>query len=162
MARTLPNDITAERALSWPTWLGVGQNRRIEGGQSEMRGFGGLEAVVMQHLWGLDSPATVRSVLDELQATRPLAYTTVLTVMDNLHSKGFLDRERAGRAHVYWPTRSRAEYAAELMREALTDSGDANAALLRFVEQMPADEVARLRLLLRDQGSRSGSKRQSG
>jgi predicted transcriptional regulator len=127
-----------------------------------MRGFGDLEAVVMQHLWGLDSPATVRSVLDELQTTRPLAYTTVLTVMDNLHSKGFLARERAGRAHVYWPTKSRAEYAAELMREALTDSGDANAALLSFVEQMPADEVARLRTLLRGQGNRSGSKRRSG
>jgi predicted transcriptional regulator len=123
-----------------------------------MRGFGDLEAVVMNHLWNRDSPATVRAVLDDLQTARPLAYTTVLTVMDNLHSKGFLAREREGRAHRYWPTRSRAEYAAELMGEALAASGDASAALLRFVEQMPADEVSRLRYMLRDQGTGKRSK----
>lgn len=104
----------------------------------------------MNHLWTLDTSATVRTVLDHLQTTRPLAYTTVLTVMDNLHSKGFLAREREGRAHRYWPTRSRAEYAAELMGEALADSGDPVAALLQFVERMPAGELSRLRTLLGD------------
>jgi predicted transcriptional regulator len=114
-----------------------------------MRGFGDLEAQVMEHLWSLDSPTTVRVVLDGMETARPLAYTTVLTVMDNLHSKGFLARERSGRAYFYWPTRSRAEYAAELMGEALADSGDPTTALLRFVQQMPADDVTRLRTLLR-------------
>jgi predicted transcriptional regulator len=114
-----------------------------------MRGFGDLEALVMEHLWSLDSPTTVRAVLDDMETARPLAYTTVLTVMDNLHSKGFLARERSGRAYVYWTTRSRAEYAAELMGEALADSGDPSAALLRFVQQMPADDITRLRTLLR-------------
>jgi predicted transcriptional regulator len=118
-----------------------------------MRGFGDLEAVVMDHLWNRDGPATVRIVLDNLQTPRPLAYTTVLTVMDNLHSKGFLAREREGRAHRYWPTRSRAEYAAELMGEALTDSGDPTAVLLRFVERMSSNEVSQLRSVLRDQGT---------
>jgi len=114
-----------------------------------MRGFGDLEALVMEHLWDLNSPVTVRAVLDDMETARPLAYTTVLTVMDNLHSKGFLARERSGRAYVYWPTRSRAEYAAELMGEALADSGDPSAALLSFVEQMPAADVTRLRTMLR-------------
>jgi predicted transcriptional regulator len=118
-----------------------------------MRGFGELEAVLMDFLWDRDSPATVRTVLDHVQTTRPLAYTTVLTVMDNLHSKGFLAREREGRAFRYWPTRSRAEYAAELMGEALADSGDPTAALLRFVERMPHGEVLRLRAMLRDEGT---------
>ncbi|GAB3930312.1 BlaI/MecI/CopY family transcriptional regulator [Kribbella albertanoniae] len=117
-----------------------------------MRGFGDLEAAVMDLLWGKSAPATVRAVLDDLQTARPLAYTTVMTVMDNLHRKGFLDRELEGRAHRYWPTRSRAEYAAELMGEALSASGDSTAALLRFVEQMPAEEVDRLRNLLDDGG----------
>jgi predicted transcriptional regulator len=121
--------------------------------QWAMRGFGDLEAVLMAQLWDRDEPATVREVLADLSTARPLAYTTVLTVMDNLHSKGFLARERVGRAHRYWPTRSRAEYAAELMGEALADSGDPSAALLRFVEQMPDDEVTRLRGLLRKLGA---------
>lgn len=43
-----------------------------------------------------------------------------MTVMDNLHRKGFVDREREGRARRHWPTRSRAEHAAELMGEALS------------------------------------------
>ncbi|GAB3930253.1 BlaI/MecI/CopY family transcriptional regulator [Kribbella albertanoniae] len=124
-----------------------------------MRGFGDLEAVVMNHLWTQDTPATVRTVLDHLQTTRPLAYTTVLTVMDNLHSKGFLARERDGRAHRYRPTRSRAEYAAELMGEALADSGDPVAALLQFVEQMPPNEVSQLRTLLRDDDTSSSKGR---
>jgi predicted transcriptional regulator len=127
-----------------------------------MRGFGDLEAVVMDHLWSLHSPATVREVLDDMPTARPLAYTTVLTVMDNLHSKGFLARERAGRAYAYRPTRTRAEYAAELMGEALAESGDPTAALLSFVDQMPTDEVSRLRTLLRGQGARSRSRRKSG
>lgn len=123
-----------------------------------MRGFGELESVVMDHLWNQDGPATVRMVLDGIRTPRPLAYTTVLTVMDNLHGKGFLAREREGRAHVYWPTRSRADYAAELMGEALADSGDPTAALLRFVEQMPANEVSRLRSMLRGAGSSDRSR----
>lgn len=118
-----------------------------------MRGFGDLEAAVMDLLWAKGAPATVRVVLDELQTVRPLAYTTVMTVMDTLYRKGFLDRELDGRAHRYWPTRSRADYAAELMGEALSASGDSTAALLRFVEQMPADEMARLRSLLDDGGA---------
>ena len=123
-----------------------------------MRGFGDLEAVVMDHLWSQDAPATVRTVLDGIETARPLAYTTILTVMDNLHSKGFLAREREGRAYVYRPTRSRAEYAAELMGEALADSGDPTAALLRFVEQMPVGEVSRLRAMLRGKGGFGRSK----
>src|SRR6266496_734033 len=114
-----------------------------------MRGFGELESVVVDSLREQEGPATVRMVLDGIRTPRPLAYTTVLTVMDNLHSKGFLARERGGRAHAYWPTRSRAEYAAELMGEALADSGDPSAALLSFVEQMPAADVTRLRTMLR-------------
>lgn len=118
-----------------------------------MRGFGDLEAVIMEHLWARPDRASVRDVLEALQPTRPLAYTTVLTVMDNLHSKGFLARERLGRAHQYWPTRSRTDYAAELMGEALADSGNPTAALLRFVESMPPEEASRLRGALEDLGA---------
>lgn len=61
-----------------------------------MRGLGQLEATVMNFVWGAPGPVTVRDVVEALQQDRSIAYTTVMTVMDNLHSKGFLGRERVG------------------------------------------------------------------
>lgn len=113
-----------------------------------MRGFGELEAAVMQRLWDRATPATVRDVHTELVRQRELAYTTVLTVMDKLFRKGWLTREPQGRAHVYRPAVSREQYVAGLMREALTDSGDRAQALLHFVGQMTLDEAAALRQAL--------------
>ena len=115
-----------------------------------MRTMGELEAVVMQLLWAADSPTTVREVLGRVDRQPPLAYTTILTVMDNLHRKGFLTRRRAGRAFEYWPTKPRADYTAELMDELLNDSGDRSATLLRFVDRMTPAELARLKKALRD------------
>jgi predicted transcriptional regulator len=83
-----------------------------------MRTMGELEAVIMQILWSADEPTTVREVLGKIDRQPPLAYTTVLTVMDNLHRKGVVRRERAGRAHAYWPTKARADYTADLMDSA--------------------------------------------
>ena len=57
-----------------------------------MRQFGELEAVIMDRLWEWGRPALVREVLDDLRKDRPLAYTTVMTVMENLHRKGWLRR----------------------------------------------------------------------
>ena len=52
-----------------------------------MRQLGELEAVIMDRLWEWGRPALVREVLDDLRKDRPLAYTTVMTVMENLHRK---------------------------------------------------------------------------
>lgn len=115
-----------------------------------MRTMGELEAVVMQLLWTSENPMTVRAVLGRIDRQPPLAYTTILTVMDNLHRKGFLERERSGRAHVYWPTKARADYTADLMDELLSDSGDRSATLLRFVDRMTPGDVSKLREALGD------------
>lgn len=113
-----------------------------------MRQFGDLEAVIMDHLWSTSEPLTVREVLGLLTRERPLAYTTVLTVMDNLHRKGFLSREREGRAFRYWPTKDRAEHTADLMHELLSGSGDASVTLLRFLDHMSPADVAKLKRAL--------------
>lgn len=115
-----------------------------------MRPFGGLESAVMGHLWSADRPLTVRDVLSLIDRNPPLAYTTVLTVMDNLHRKGFVQRERQGRAFLYWPTKDRADHAADLMHELLDESGDTSVTLLRFVDQMSPAEIKRLRRVLGD------------
>jgi len=114
-----------------------------------MRGFGELESKIMDTLWSSGRSATVREVLGELRGTREIAYTTVLTVMDILHRKGFLQRERDGRAYRYVPTCSREEYVAELMRDALTSSTDYAATLELFTERLSKDESVALRTALR-------------
>ena len=113
-----------------------------------MRPFGDLESVVMEHVWESPDPVTVRQVLAKIE--RPLAYTTVLTVMDNLHRKGYLQRERVGRAFRYWATKDRAEHTAELMHQLLGEGGDRSVTLLKFVDHMSPAEIRRLKRALRD------------
>jgi predicted transcriptional regulator len=110
-----------------------------------VRGFGDLEADVMRRLWARAAPTTVREIVDEVQGERPIAYTTVMTVMDTLFKKGWLRRELDGRAYRYAPLATREEYSAELMREALDASGDRTAALVRFLEHLSSEEAAALR-----------------
>lgn len=125
-----------------------------------MRQLGELEAAVMDRLWSWDRPTRVREILDDLRAERDLAYTTVMTVMDNLHRKGLLTRERDGRAYRYRPTSSREEHTAALMEAALAAGGDRSTTLLWFVDRMDRSEVAALRKALDTAGRRrKGSRR---
>src|SRR6266704_2308683 len=94
-----------------------------------MRRLGELEAVIMDRLWQWGRPALVREMVEDLRGERPLAYTTVMTVMENLHRKGLLRRERDGRAWRYEPTGSRSGYTAALMTDALTTSAARRTAL---------------------------------
>jgi predicted transcriptional regulator len=114
-----------------------------------MRGFGELEAVIMQRVWDHGRPVTVRELFDELVRERAIAYTTVMTTMDNLHRKGWLTRAKEGKAYRYTATASREEYSARLMREALDDGGDTQAVLTHFVAQMDGDESEVLHAVVR-------------
>jgi len=114
-----------------------------------MHGFGDLEAVIMHRVWDHGGPVTVRELFEELQAERVIAYTTVMTTMDNLHRKGWLARVKEGKAYRYTATASREEYSARLMREALDDGGDTHAVLSHFVAQMDGEESEVLRTVVR-------------
>jgi predicted transcriptional regulator len=75
----------------------------------------------------------------------------VMTVMENLHRKGWLRRERDGRAWRYEPTGSRSGYTVALMNDALGTSADRRTALAHFVLQMSPHDAALLQQAL-DQG----------
>ena len=105
-----------------------------------MHGLGELEALVMDVLWRSTEEMRVRDVMDRLDADRQPAYTTVMTVMDNLHRKGWLDRERRGRAYRYRAARSREEAAAQAVRALLDSTGDPEGVLLHFVREATDDE----------------------
>jgi predicted transcriptional regulator len=113
-----------------------------------VRALGDLEAAVMDRVWSGGRPVLVREVVEGLQPERPLAYTTVMTVMDNLHRKGWLTRERDGRAWRYAASGSRSSYTAELMEDALSTSDDRSTALAHFVAQMSPADAAALRKAL--------------
>src|SRR5260370_11764306 len=116
--------------------------------ESKMRQFGELEAVIMDRLWEWGRPALVREVVDDLNRDRPLAYTTVMTVMENLHRKGGLRRERDGRAWRYEPTGSRSGYTAALMNDALATNPDRRTALTHFALPRSPHDAALLRAAL--------------
>jgi predicted transcriptional regulator len=114
-----------------------------------VRGFGDLEAVIMQLVWDRGGAVTVRELFDEMRQERAIAYTTVMSTMDNLHRKGWLNRVKDGKAYRYTATASREEYSARLMREALAGGGDTEAVLIHFVAQMDGEESEVLRAIVR-------------
>jgi predicted transcriptional regulator len=115
-----------------------------------LRGFGDLEAVIMDRLWSWSRPTTVREVVDDLRHDRKIAYTTVMTVMDNLRRKGALLREMDGRAYRYQAAQTREQHVARLLGEVLEEAGDRSAALLGFVGGLSGSEVTALREALRE------------
>lgn len=102
----------------------------------------------MQRLWAADHPLAVRDLLDGLRKDRAIAYTTVMTVVDNLYSAELVTREKDGRAYRYLPTLTREQHAAGLLGDALAQSSDRGAALLNFVGQMSEDDLEKLRAAL--------------
>ena len=70
--------------------------------------LGPLERRVLEALWQRLEPSSVRALL---QCFPNLAYTTLMTTLDRLHRKGWLDRTKSGRAFVYHPRWRRDELA---------------------------------------------------
>jgi predicted transcriptional regulator len=126
----------------------------VVGDHLPVRGFGELEAVIMDRVWSWNRPTSVRDVVEDLRRERQIAYTTVMTVMDNLHRKGALRRELDGRAYRYLPAQSREQHVAGLLSAVLDDAGDRAAALLGFVDRMSRSEVTALRKALDEYDTR--------
>jgi len=111
-----------------------------------------LETKIMAEVWAQEE-ATVRSVTDALALGEdvPRSYTTILTVMRRLDSKGFLDRRREGKKDIYSAAIPREEYMrarSEVEVDALVDAyGDL--ALTEFARRFSQLEPAHRRALQR-------------
>jgi len=111
---------------------------------------GGLEREVLALLGAAGRPMTAGEVLDGLG--RRLAYTTVMTTLARLYTKGALSRDATGRAYTYGLTGSPADANAALISHKMhtvLDAGDNRAGVLaRFVADLgPGDEQTLLELL---------------
>jgi len=123
-----------------------------------MATLGDLERAVMDLLWEHPEAITANTLRDLLSQrpsvsgndhdSRPLAVTTVLTVLSRLEKKGLVERERSSRPHRYRSVTSRADHTAELMLEVLGSAPDREAVLARFIGTVSDGEAATLRKLL--------------
>ena len=113
--------------------------------------LGETEMEVLQHVWDLGS-ATVSEVHERILATRTVAYTTVMTVLKKLASKGYLAFERDGNAYVYSAARSPDEVRASLLRGLLDKvfkgSGPALVQTLVRHEELSDEEVEGLQRIV--------------
>lgn len=78
-----------------PKWL-----RSTKG--APFTGIGSLEADILAIVWEHER-TTVREVYETLRERRQIAYTTVMTVMNNLVKKGLLAQDKSNIAYVYTP-----------------------------------------------------------
>jgi predicted transcriptional regulator len=114
------------------------------------RAAGELEAAVLAVLQAAGSPLPPGEVRDRLGAG--LAYSTVVTILSRLHSKGVLGRRKAGRAFLYAPAADEPGLAARRMARVLDAVPDREAVLARFVSGLAAADEELLRRVL-DEGS---------
>jgi predicted transcriptional regulator len=110
--------------------------------------MGALEARVLDVLWDDGGWLTPGEVNEALADARPLAYTTVMTILVRLHEKGVVERERRGRTWTYHPFESREQTTATRMQALLDGSAERSVALARFIDGMTAKERAELRRIL--------------
>src|SRR5579863_9711898 len=111
-----------------------------------------LESEVMEELW-TSGEAPVRAVMDALneRTRRKRAYTTYMTIMSRLYTKGMLLRRRDGKTDFYAPAFGRDEYMSVRARAEVQDlvSQYGDVALSNFAQQMADLDPARRRALQR-------------
>ena len=125
-----------------PSWL-----RSLKG--APFTGIGSLEADILAVVWQYDQ-TTVRRVYETLRERRQIAYTTVMTVMNNLVKKHLLAQDRSRIAYVYAPAIPGREVAQTVL-ESVVDrllTGQYNVAvsqLLKLDGELTAEQTDRLR-----------------
>jgi predicted transcriptional regulator len=100
-----------------------------------------LELEILKTLWQ-SSPATVRQVQAALAPWRPLAVTSVTTVLNIMTRKKFLKRAKAGSVYVYSPTVTQTATANGMIRDLINRlfRGSAASLMLNLLSEQDLDE----------------------
>lgn len=99
-----------------------------------------LELACLNALWALGE-ASVKQVREAME--RPLAYTTVMTLLDRLSRKGMVERRKTGRAFIYAPSAPREALRRLALRQFLEAWFDGSERqLLEFMAGQPSEEEA--------------------
>ncbi|MEZ5086904.1 MAG: BlaI/MecI/CopY family transcriptional regulator [Tessaracoccus sp.] len=100
--------------------------------------LGALETQVMNLLWCGDS-LTIREIITQLPSEP--AYTTIATVLTNLHKKDLVCSRKEGHHTQYFACLRPEEYAAQVMTHALDTSHDREASIRHFVNNMAESDL---------------------
>jgi predicted transcriptional regulator len=73
------------------------------------RQISSLEQEVMNLVWS-QPQSSVKSIVERISQTKPVAYTTILTIMQRLHEKGMVSRQKGKKAYLYAPKISKETY----------------------------------------------------
>lgn len=116
--------------------------------------LGSLELEVMECMWG-SIETTVQKVVKTINQRRPIAYTSVMTVMGHLVDKGLLTRTLDGKRYTYQVAQGRAEFiqsiSRKMIRALVDDFGDvAIAQFLGEVDNVDAEKLKQLRKLVQE------------
>jgi BlaI family penicillinase repressor len=102
-----------------------------------------LELLCLRALWKLGE-GNVKDVQQAVGTFKPLAYTTVMTLLERLARKGVLARRKAGRAFLYAPQVSRDSMRRMALRDFLENYFDGSEEQLREFLQAERNGVERL------------------
>jgi len=100
-----------------------------------------LEMMCLNALWEIEE-GNVEDVRKVVSQNRPLAYTTVLTLLDRLARRGAVSRRKEGRGFRYQPTVERDKLRRLALRQFLEYHFDGSAAQLRVFLEAPVPESA--------------------
>lgn len=114
--------------------------------------LGSLELEAMEYMWQAGD-ATVQKVVKAIYLRRPIAYTSVMTVMGHLVGKGLLSRTMEGKRYLYRVVQGRNEFlhsiSRKMVRTMVDDFGDiAISQFLGEVDNIDADKLDQLRKLI--------------
>lgn len=110
-----------------------------------------LELEILKIVWQRES-VSVRDVRDALEGFRDLAYTSVMTVMNIMAKKGYLNRKKQGKSFVYEAALSEKETSRGMLSDLMERlfHGSSKALMLNLLEigDIDQDEIEELRTLI--------------
>jgi predicted transcriptional regulator len=111
-----------------------------------------VEWEIMEAVWALDGPATVRDVLERAYPKDEKAYTTVQTILNTLERKKLLRRKKTGLVNFYSARRTRESVVraetSTLLSRGFKGSVVGLANTLLSLDQLDADDLERLKQLI--------------
>ena len=114
-----------------------------------------LEQEVMDVVWSLGK-CTIREVVDETNKTKSLAYTTIATILERLHEKGFVEKDTSAFTVVFNPKHTKTEFSQKMARSLLdkffgTFGDAALASFAQSIESLPKEKKEYFLKLLHEQ-----------